>query len=271
MSDIAHTIKLPSEEEMRVRTMQRLQAHDPTCLSWWFPKLVAAGLPVPKTRIERFDDYETARDLEQVLDGEPAGPAGRAFIDRLRAAVQEIGCPCFIRTGQTSGKHSWIRTCYLADAALLDHHLYSLIEFSECADFFGLLWNVWVVRELLPTSPVATLPRYSDMPLCREFRCFVDGATLLCHHPYWPRGSIIEGFRDLPPCIDEIVQQVTELTDQEREQVTRLASRAGAVLGGRWSVDILDTRDGWYVTDMAEMQKSWHWPECPHATRRSNP
>jgi hypothetical protein len=27
-------------------------------------------------------------------------------------------------------------------------------------------------------------------------------------------------------------------------------------------VDILETKRGWFVTDMAEAGKSWHWPGC---------
>ena len=33
-------------------------------------------------------------------------------------------------------------------------------------------------------------------------------------------------------------------------------------MGGHWSVDILETERGWYVTDMALAPRSWHWPHC---------
>lgn len=32
-----------------------------------------------------------------------------------------------------------------------------------------------------------------------------------------------------------------------------------------WSVDVLETRRGWFVTDMAEAARSFHWPGCEHA------
>ncbi len=48
-----------------------------------------------------------------------------------------------------------------------------------------------------------------------------------------------------------------------------LATRVAAVFrdDGAWSVDVLATRRGWVVTDMAEAGISYHWPECPHAPR----
>jgi hypothetical protein len=55
--------------------------------------------------------------------------------------------------------------------------------------------------------------------------------------------------------------------DTER-QLTDLANAAGRAVGGAWSIDVLETRRGWYVTDMAEAASSWHeWPECPNDFR----
>lgn len=285
-NDMLDAIKasIPSEEAMRANEEKRLVREDKTCLSYWFPKVEAAGLLVPKTRIVSFTDYDTARGMFRIIDGSPLDSAALAFMMRLTEAVVEIGCPCFLRTGQTSGKHSWKDTCYLKSPGNLLQHVGNLIEFSECADFMGLAWNVWAVRELLPTLPVCTLPRYGDMPLCREFRCFVHGGTLLCIHPYWPRRSVEEGFpwkldgktddvwgmpdeHELPSDFDAIYERVSSIGYEAQEEVIRLATRAGSAVGGRWSVDILDTSRGWCVTDMAEMDKSWHWPECVNAPK----
>jgi len=279
-------VSIPSEEAMRSNEEKRLVREDKTCLSYWFPKIQAAGLPVPKTRIVSFTDYDTARGMFRIIDGTELNADAIAFMKRLSDAVDEIGCPCFLRTGQTSGKHSWKETCYLESPKDLLQHVGNLIEFSECADFMGLPWNVWVVRELLPTKPVCTLPRYGDMPLCREFRCFVDGDQILCVHPYWPKNAVEEGFPYrhatkehvddvwcistrpvLPADFDAIYERVRILGENEREEVIQLATRAGVAVGGRWSVDILDTDSGWYVTDLAEMGRSWHWPECENATK----
>jgi len=273
---------IPSDDEIRAATKRRLVREDRTCLSYWFPKIEAAGLPVPKTRIVSFTDYDTHHELGKFFDGGSPGSAGVLFLDSLSRAVNEIGCPCFLRTGQTSNKHNWKNTCYLESPDDLIQHVYNLMEFSECADMFGLTWNVWVVRELLPTKPVCTLPQYDDMPLCREFRCFVDGGEILCVHPYWTRASVEQGFprrkdgpvddvwglpaeHELPDNFDDMYDRVRILGENEREKVIQIATQAGAAVGGRWSVDILDTHRGWILTDMAEMDKSFHWPGCENA------
>lgn len=238
-----------------------------TCLSYWFPKIRQAGLPVPRTNILRVCDQE-ARDLAgAVIDGEPLGSNGRAFVSKLELAAGEIGYPVFLRTGQTSAKHSWDRTCYVASREALAQHVFELIEFSECADLMGLDLRVWVVRELLPTRPV--MVAYRGMPVCREFRLFVDGPEIQCCHPYWPLTALRDGrprTLDGQPLDDEAVEDLGhglwELDDEGCRIVWDLASRAGQACGGRWSVDVLETDRGWHVTDMAAAELSWHWPGC---------
>jgi len=52
--------------------------------------------------------------------------------------------------------------------------------------------------------------------------------------------------------------------DTERK-LTEYANATGRAVGGAWSIDILETKRGWHVTDMAEAANSWHeWPECPN-------
>ena len=249
---------------------QRHADMDKSCLSWWFPKIMDAGLPVPKTTILRCDS-EAAPSLYRHFDNQPVGVKGSDFLGQVEAAVREMCLPCFLRTGQTSGKHSWKRTCHIQDVSDVVQHVVDLIEFSECADFFGLPWGVWAVREMLPTKPV--MAAYEGMPVCREFRVFVDDGLILCKHPYWPIAALQGGSpRDWDT--DELLTEedvenrghaLWELDDADCKLVLDLASRAGAACGGLWSVDILDTELGWFVTDMAVMDLSWHWPGCPNA------
>jgi len=242
-----------------------------SCLSWWFPKIRDAGLPVPKTTILRCDS-EAAQSLYRHFDGQPVGVKGSDFLGRVEAAVREMGLPCFLRTGQTSGKHSWKRTCHIQDVSDVVRHVLDLIEFSECADLMGLPWDMWAVREMLPTKPV--MAAYQEMPVCREFRMFVHDGLVLCKHPYWPIVALQDGApRDWDTnelLTDEDAESrgraMWDLDDADCELVLDLASRAGAACGGRWSVDVLDTERGWFVTDMAVMDLSWHWPNCPNAT-----
>ncbi len=233
---------------------------DKNCLSFWFGKLLAAGLPVPRTEIVR-----TECDLIRLLDGKT--PDGFAdFLGELTAAREKIGGPaCFLRTGQTSGKHSWRETCYLPAGHDIAPHVAALVEFSECAGFLGLPWNVWCVREMLPAVPQMTA--FRGMPVCREFRFFVRGdGEVVCHHNYWPRESLAEGLRSAPPDFDHRYECLSCLPAGDSLELHSLASRAGLAVGeGAWSADILDTRNGWFMTDMAVAADSFHWPGCEQA------
>ena len=192
-----------------------------------------------------------------LFDGKPLEGPATEFLRKLDAEAAAIGYPVFLRTGQTSGKHSWSRTCHVTDPARLLSHVAGLVEFSECVSLMGLPCDWWAVRELLPTKPLAACPNYDGMPVCREFRCFVLGGDVRCLHPYWPAEALERGgVADAA----QVAQRLSECSDEE--EVRELVARAGAAVGGAWSVDVLETERGWFVTDMAEAEKSWHWPGC---------
>lgn len=241
--------------------------HQRNCLSYWFPRLKASGLPVPKTRIVRWGGKPGK--LTDMLDGKrPDDPAYEGFVREMMSAVERIGRggPVFLRTGQGSGKHNWKRTCYVAEPKDIVAHIAELVEWSHMVDMLGLPHEVWCVRELLPVDPVAVLPRYRDMPLVKEVRAFIGSGRVKCNHPYWPPGAIREGFSDsayAQMAASEAVAKA-ELTVEEIVDAVELAERVADVFAtdGEWSVDLLKTRNGWYVTDMANAAESFHWPEC---------
>lgn len=251
---------------------------DKNCLSYWFPRLVIAGVPVPRTVI--IDAGDNWHDLYHLLDGKTP-PIADNLASSIRDAADPLGYPAFLRTGQGSGKHSWKDCCFLASPEAVPSHIASLIEWSECVDFLGLCYRIWAVREMLPVEPVAVLPRYGNMPLVKEVRCFIAGGAIVCQHPYWPPGSIADGFgmRSLSPrggvregSLEDAARLAAAIhgsepaTDDEprwrpiAEQVARAFADDGA-----WSVDLLATNRGWFVTDMAEAKRSFHWEGCPHA------
>ena len=228
---------------------------DKNCLSYWFPKIEAASLPVPKTIVVRTD-----LPLSSILDGD-AVDGWDAFIDELRAAAERIGYPIFLRTGHGSGKHEWRRTCHVPDAEAMPHRVARLVEWSEMAGVLGLPTNVWAVREMLPTMPQFTA--FLGMPICREFRLFVRDAEVLCCHPYWTKKSLEEGMRKRPAVWDQGYECLCYLQVSDEALMVDLASRAGAAVDRQyWSVDVLETARGWYVTDMALAENSFHWPGC---------
>lgn len=233
------------------RSLERI---DRSCLSYWFPLLESAGLPVPRTILVPMSN-EAFRDVFRVFDGEEMKGVAEPFFDELRKAADNIGYPCFLRTGQTSGKHRWKETCYLDSPESLRSHVVNIVEFSECVDLIGLPCDVWAVRELLPTMPLGASPCYSDLPLCREFRFFVADGEVKCWHHYWPLESLARGGADL-----SLYDQLTS-TEGYADAYT-LAHKAARAVEGAWSVDVLETQRGWYITDMAEAHKSWHEEGC---------
>lgn len=231
---------------------------DKTCLSHWFPKIAAAGIPVPRTIIVTAPEG-SLREVWRAFDGEKPGAAANEFYQLILNAANEIGYPCFLRTGHTSGKHDWKNCCYLESADRVQRQVLSIIEYGEIASFAGMPHDVWAIREFLPTIPLGHCPGFGDMPICREFRFFVRNGNVECWHPYWPQEALDQGsaiFRDgnnydtLSSCA-------------EFDPLTVIAEKAGRAVGGHWSIDILETERGWYVTDMAEAEKSFHWKDCP--------
>ena len=232
---------------------------DRNCLSHWFPLILDAGLPVPRTEI-----VTTDLNLFGVLEGKP--PAGWGdFLARLTAAVERIGLPAFLRTGQGSGKHNFDRCCNLRKIEYLGQHVYNLVDWSYTVDMLGLATDVWAVREFLPVKAMALLPCYGNMPAVREWRLFVRDGKALCHYPYWPQDALQEGIGG-PVGAASLFKILARSTPELDAECIRLAERAGqAVGGGYWSVDVLEARGKLYVTDMALGEHSFHWPGCPNA------
>jgi len=230
------------------------------CLSYWYPKIEPV-VPTPKTVILR-TDLELLRiyDFEEKKD-EATMEKWRLFLEEMKSAAKPFGTPFFLRTGQGSGKHGWKDNCFVQDVEKIGDHILSLVEWSECVDIFGLPSDVWVIREFLQLQAPFSLPGYGDMPIAKEFRCFVDEDKIRCIHPYWPENAIEHG---RPPGHWKVhYEDLLVLNDWDENKVRDLASKCGKALGGSWSVDICVTLAGeWVVTDCAVAENSWHWPEC---------
>lgn len=227
---------------------------DKTAMSFWFPQLIAAGIPVPKTEFLTMP-REAQEDIWKAFDGEEDSGAFLAFCASVAAVGERMGYPIFLRTDHTSNKHSWDEACFVPNAAAVPSHLFQICEFSELCDFIGLPYKIWAVREFLPTIPLGICPHYGNMPICREFRFFVDEGKVRCWHPYWPEHALQQG-----GAVGIDFESVCRADDIAG--LTALAEAAGRAVPGSWSIDILETKRGWFVTDMAEAHKSYHWEEC---------
>lgn len=224
-------------------------------LTEWYPRLLAAGIPTPRTEI-----VCTALDLNLLLDG--ATPPGyKAFLDHLRAAGERIGYPLFLRTGYGSGKHDWRRTCWVPKAEALNQHVFALVEWSQLVDLFGLPTSTWVLRELLPTQ--AAFTAFEGFPVTRERRYWIVDGTVVGHHPYWPPETI-----EAPSVPDwrERLERLNVEAAEEVAELTALSTRVAAAVPGAWSVDWLWVpQRGWLCIDMAWAEASFCWREHPTA------
>lgn len=238
----------------------------PTHMGVWLPKIEAVGLPTPKTILLEMPD-EAVRDLWTQFDGKPAGEAWAAFVEMTKGRADEIGFPLFLRSAYFSGKHEWDKNCFVRDRAKLGDHMSSIAYMSECVGVgMGTVrcsWKTWALRELLPTMPVGICPNYDNMPVCKEFRFFAEDGNVLCWHPYWPDHSLERGGCDLSAEAFEALSIPDNLPE-----LMAMAETASRVCGGAWSVDLLQTERGWFLTDMALASTSWHWEDCPRASAK---
>lgn len=244
-----------------------------SCLTRWLPVLEAAGIPTPKTEVVRAG--ERWRELVSPLWDRPYPDFFENFCFELMKACRKVSPagPWFLRTGQTSAKHFWKQACFVTDPAEIGKHVMALVEFSELADPLGLPYDVFAVREYLPVEPVAVLPNYNDMPLVPERRYFVRGGAVVCSHDYWPTKAIEQGLKrpakgeDFTPLDAQLLALRAAPGDDRLAAFDALALRVAAAFAGdgAWSVDVLATKAGPYVTDMARAEISYHWDGCEHA------
>lgn len=247
------------EERMRTEGPQpHPRSKELTRLSYWFPLIHAAGLPVPKTEIITQPLGEHRSMMETLLNHGAFNADGEKLLEQIKlSAARIVGEEklFFLRTDHSSAKHGWAHTCCVRDWSKLKDHVYQIIVYSEMADLMGLPTQTWAVRELLETS--ASFTAFDDMPIVREFRLFMrDG---ICEHVqgYWPPDAIDR------PSVDnyrELVEQNNRIGDDELELLKTMAVAANAAVPGYWSVDFLQTTSrGWFLTDMAEGEKSFKW------------
>jgi hypothetical protein len=233
-------------------------------LADWFPIVEATGVPVPRTLI--IDAGPTI--FEDMVDDLTPRQATVDAMNRVGAAVNAVGTPAFLRTGEMSGKHQWGTTCFVADVQRTAAHLYTLIH-TQAAAFGVDEPRHFVVRELLATEPAFIA--FDGMPVTRERRYFVRDGKVYDHHEYWPAKAIIRA-RDADGTElseAEWKPMLRELSTEPRHEVaelTKLSERAAVGLVGAWSLDWLWTADrGWVFIDAAHAERSYTIPVVDRA------
>ena len=194
----------------------------------------------------------------------------RPFVEKLKEAASPLCYPLFMRTDQLAAKHSWVETCYVFSPEMLGGHCYRLIEENLMADFLGSMNpRAMVLRRFLVLD--AAFRAFKGMPIAREFRVFVKDGSVCCIHPYWPPESIAFWSGTVEPndWRDQL-SELSELNDRIEAEIRTIALTFSRLVPGYWSVDVCKTRtDGWYMTDAAVGERSFHWPDCPNAPKKA--
>lgn len=223
--------------------------------TFWYPQLLTYGLPMPKSILVSSYDVK----LGYLTDGKTPDNI-QLFLNRLKLACDQIGYPCFLKTGQTSNKHDWKNSCFIKNKEEnLLNHVANIVELSFIANIAGppLFYDHWIVRELLPTETVCTA-FYGEMPIAREVRYFFKGGKLQCHHPYWPDEAFSHQEELLPK-----VKKLQEFTTEELDEPNKMVGYIARLMEGYWSIDLLlDKNNKWWVIDMATGEDSYHWNNC---------
>ena len=221
-------------------------------MAYWLPLLMQYQLPVPKTIMVHTGGCDVQKLIEK-----KSTPAVSMFIKRLITAIEEIGTPCFLRTGMTSNKHDWKDSCYLdkSDANTVIDHVCNLIEASYSAYLAGAPsdFSFFAVRKLIPTKTILTA--FNGMPITKERRVFIRDGKVQCNHPYWPKEAL-----------ENVTEEQLELLhyyEEEDSVIIDMANFIGRHLKGYWSIDFLkDIHGNWWIIDMATGDRSYHYPGC---------
>jgi hypothetical protein len=197
-------------------------------------------------------------ETPQLFSDDPGERFAAAALDLLAVADGKIIFPAFLRTGYTSGKHDWIRTCFVPNVHVLPSHMRAICEYSELADLVGLPTTTWVLREYLPVA--AAFTAFEDMPITKERRYFVVDGRVVGHHPYWPPGAF--NIEDLGWRIP--LERINKEPASEVAFLTSETEKVGSVVPGAWSVDWL-WAGRWWLIDMAWAEASFVWWDHPNA------
>lgn len=231
---------------------------DKNCLSYWFPILKSSGVAVPRTEIF----FEKAY-LWPMVDGQTNSDIDD-FISNMKKLAHNFGIPLFLRTGHTSNKHAWERSCKVNNPQRIGSHIYELVEFSAIATPSGLPMNVWVMRDFLQLD-CRFKAFYGKLPIAIERRIFIKNGEVICSHPYWPAAAISR--TEIKP--RDYMRQLAEMnaiSSAADDELRELSAAVAYFFEGSWSLDWARKMDGsWVAIDMALAEDSYHWKGCPHA------
>jgi hypothetical protein len=226
-----------------------------TSMLYWWPKVELLEIPVPRTTFIAAD----SRHILSVMEN--GAELDSTFAAHLKDVASDFGYPVFVRTDLSSGKHGWEKTCFVSSENNLIRNTLGVCEENELGPcFMGPPYEAIVLREFIELeAPFVAF--YGKLPVNRERRYFIRDGKIECHHPYWPEEAIDGHTKE--PRWRELLAELNSEPPNEIEILSSYALTVGDVMEGYWSVDFAKAKNGeWYLIDMAEGDKSYHWPTC---------
>ena len=224
----------------------------------WYPKIKDLDIPQPKTETLLFDK----KTLNYLNNEQFVLP-----MDKIKEIANRFGYPLFVRTDLASGKHDWVRSCYITKEEDLEKNIREVIYSNLLADIMGLDFRALIFREFIPMDSRFTA-FYGKMPVNPERRYYIKDGKIQCHHAYWIEEAIEKGTdkKELPKNWKDIAKEINKETPEEVKLLSNYVKQVAKVFPkGYWSVDFCKAKDGrWILIDMAVGEHSWHDKNCKY-------
>lgn len=231
-------------------------------LFYWYPKIKDLDIPMPETVMVPFP--EDLNWISIVYERKTTESFDDYILTLLEAHEDSgFGLPFFMRTDETSNKHSWRESCYVTDLDQITSHIFNLLEHTEMSGWLGgLTVSGMVLREFLELD-VRFKAHHGRMPIAKEFRFFVKNGEYQCHHPYWFPACM--SFPSTEDWYEELMT-MEKISETAFNQLKSWAELIGETVGGYWSIDFCKLKQGsWAMTDMALGKDSFHFNTCKYA------
>lgn len=216
-------------------------------IEYWYPKIKDI-LPTPKTVIVKAQSKWDKTGNFKIVP--------KKYIKAIIKATSNFDFPIFLRASNSSIKHDWKDTCYVANRKDLEKRILRIANECESLDVFGgVPVTSFAIREYIEMDSKFKY-FWGELPINPEQRYFIYNHKVLCNHPYWTKESIEnqEYWR--------LLDEMNNLLEEEKTLLNRYACEIGTKFNDYWSVDFCRAKDKkWYCIDMAIGYKSWH-PDC---------
>jgi hypothetical protein len=233
----------------------------------WYPKIKHLNIPQPETKIVEIPFYK----FTELIDGNSTLSEYSETFSKIIQSLEPF--PIFLRTDNSSQKHSFKKTCRLPDEKSLFGHIIELVDSNLACD---LTDNALVFRKWLDLD--AGFSAFDGLPIGIEARVFINAGVTQCIHPYWPEDAIQqwldqrESFEKqfdtklsntINPRWGEILKSQNDIVIKSRFILEKYCTMViDSMDNDYWSVDFALGRDGrWYLIDMAAGELSYH-PDC---------